>query len=437
MKLSENSRSRPWLVLAASLLVSFGIWRWASAVFLPANTAAALQSGRPVGNNSDLYPRWLGAREALLHGRDPYSTEVTREIQTGFYGRPLNPNNPADPAGQEAFVYPLYVILLMAPTVTLPFPAVQEIFRWFLLFAIACSVPLWMAAIGWRPDIRLVISGMLLAASSYPAVLVFHMQNLAALVVFFLAAAADSLARGWQLLGGFLLALATIKPEISWLMILWFLLWAIGDWKQRNRVVWSFSATMVVLLIAAEAVSPHWMVRFVAAVRQYPSYGADPNVFLVFLPWWVADPIMAVVVGVLFVCCWRWRKSPPGSAEFGWSLAWVSTVTLAVLPKLAAYNQPLLIPALLVLLAEYGTTAKKSGLFSRATVKAAFACQIWQWAVAVILALCSFVVPATRLQKLALLPVDTLIALPPLTLLAVMLSTLSLRHPESGNETAS
>jgi hypothetical protein len=26
---------------------------------------------RPRGSLSDLYPRWLGARELLLHGRDP------------------------------------------------------------------------------------------------------------------------------------------------------------------------------------------------------------------------------------------------------------------------------------------------------------------------------------------------------------------------------
>ena len=59
---------------------------------------------------SDLYPRWLGARELLLHHRDPYSPEVTREIQIGYYGRPLDPSRPQDPRDQQGFAYPAYVV---------------------------------------------------------------------------------------------------------------------------------------------------------------------------------------------------------------------------------------------------------------------------------------------------------------------------------------
>lgn len=45
------------------------------------------ESGFPERNFSDLFPRWLGTRELLLHGRDPYSPEITGEIQQGYYGR--------------------------------------------------------------------------------------------------------------------------------------------------------------------------------------------------------------------------------------------------------------------------------------------------------------------------------------------------------------
>src|ERR1700683_3354014 len=138
-------------VLLASLTIAFGVWRWAVTVLAPANAETVLAAGRPIGNNSDLYPRWLGARELLVHGRDPYSPAVTREIQTGFYGRPLNSQNPSDPTDQVAFAYPLYVAYLLTPTLTLPFRTVMETFRWFLLLTIACSVPLWMYAIGFRP----------------------------------------------------------------------------------------------------------------------------------------------------------------------------------------------------------------------------------------------------------------------------------------------
>jgi len=423
--LSHHARALPWLALAASLLIAFGMWHWAETIAAPAYTAQALATGRPIGNNSDLYPRWLGARELLRHGRDPYSAELTREIQIGFYGRPLNPQSPSDPTDQVAFAYPLYVVFLLAPTVTLPFRTVMEIFRWVLLCAIACSVPLWMYAIGFRPRRVLVLSGMVLAVGSFPAVQEFHMQNLTALVALLLAAAAAATAGGWLVLGGFLLALSTIKPQLSALVILWLILWAAGRWRERKHLFWSFLVTMAALLTASEGISPHWIGRFLAAVGEYQAYAASPSILRALLPSFLARVLSATLLGLTFVLCWRWRKAPTGSEAFGWALAWVSVVTLTIIPKLSAYNQLFLIPALLVLIAQRETIGK-SGRVPRALVKGAFACQVWQWAAAFVLSLCSFLIPATKLRPAAELPMYTSLASSPITLLAVALAALYL-----------
>ena len=121
-----------WLVSVA-LVFCLAFWYWAKRVYIPAIAAEVRARNLPVGNNSDLYPRWLGARELLLHGRDPYRSEITREIQVGFYGRPLDPTKKSDPIDKESFVYPLLVVFLLAPTVTLPFGVVIYIFRWVLM----------------------------------------------------------------------------------------------------------------------------------------------------------------------------------------------------------------------------------------------------------------------------------------------------------------
>jgi glycosyl transferase family 87 len=425
VQLNPRARALPWFVLAASLLACFGVWRWAEVILVPSNTFAAQSKGTPIGNNSDLYPRWLGTRELLLHHRDPYGVEVTREIQTGFYGRPIDPLNPHDRPFKESFVYPLYVVFLMAPATTLPFGTAVDVFRWLLLFGLALSVPLWMCAVGFRPRRLLVISAMVLVVSSFPAVLEFHMQNLAALVIFFLAAAAAAAVRNWLALCGFLLALATTKPDTSGLMIVWFLLWATGRWSERKRLVWGFVGTMAALLIAAEIISPHWVGRFLMAVRQYPAYGSDPSILQIFLPSSLAKLSAGVLVSILCALCWRWRKAPTGTVQFGWALAWVASVTLAVIPKLAAYNQPLLIPALLVLL-DHSEAFAKAGLFPRALAKAPFMCLLWQWGTAVILSICSLLLLPSRLQAAAGVPEYTLFALPAVTILAVLVTTFSL-----------
>ncbi len=374
-----------------------------------------LAAGRPVGNNSDLYPRWLGARELLLHGRDPYGPEVTREIQAGFYGRPLDPKNPADPVAQESFVYPIYVIFLIAPTIHLPFGTAAEIFRWLLLFAIACSVPLWMYVVGLRPHWVVQFSIILLAVSSYAAVEEYFQQNLAALVVLFFAAAAAAAVRNWLALSGFLLALATAKPDTTGLVILWFLLWATAKWKERGRLVLSFLGSMAALVVAALAISPHWIGRFLAAVWNYRNYGTDPSIPEALLPRWLAMIATGALAGGFLIVSWRFRQAPAGSESFAWPLAWAAALTLVVIPKLAAYNQLLLIPALLMLVRH----GKTSTFLSRALAKAAFACQGWQWVTAVALSLGSYVISASRLRSVALLPLYTLLAMPALVLLAL------------------
>src|SRR5205085_10510246 len=115
------------LVLAA-LIVSASTWFYMDRILVGYQVSDAAAHDRPRGNLSDLYPRWLGARELLLRGRDPYREDITREIQTGYYGRPIDPTRPNDPKDQQAFAYPLYVVWLLAPTIALPFPLVQTAF---------------------------------------------------------------------------------------------------------------------------------------------------------------------------------------------------------------------------------------------------------------------------------------------------------------------
>src|SRR5215475_7348031 len=107
------------------------------------------QNDIPRGNLSDLYPRWLGSRELLLHHRNPYSSEITREIQAGYYGRILDLNRPGDPKDQQGFAYPAYVAFLLAPTVTLPFDRVREGFTWLLAGLIVASIFMWLRTVQW------------------------------------------------------------------------------------------------------------------------------------------------------------------------------------------------------------------------------------------------------------------------------------------------
>jgi len=405
--------------MIAAVLISIGFWYWVFHILAPANAAVVFAAHRPIGNNSDLYPRWFGARELLLHRRDPYSPEVTREIQTGFYGRPLDPSNPSDPAAQMSFVYPVYVAFLLAPTIFVPFPTVAIVLRWILLTAVAASVPLWMYAIGLRVRGSILVAGMLLAISTSPGMFEYFQQNLAALAVFFLAGAVAAIVGKKLRIAGVLLALSTMKPDTTGPIVLWLLIWAAANIRNRGRVLWWFVGTLVLLTLGGEFYSPHWIGRFLAAIREYPAYGTDPSVVQVLVPGPIAVAVTVALIACICVLVWRCRTADAGSERFAWAIGLVGATTLVTLPKLAGYNALLLIPGVVVLIAWYSRSVAHS-LLSRALTKAAFACQIWQWLAASVLTFASFVLPATRMRSVAHLPDYTFIPLWPITLAALI-----------------
>jgi Glycosyltransferase family 87 len=305
--------------------------------------------GRSRGNLSDLYPRWLGARELLRHGRNPYSAEVTREIQQGYYGRPLDPARPDDWKDQQAFAYPAYVVFLLAPTVDLPFHAVQVGFRWLLIALAALSGLLWLRVLGWRmPCVdKLIVVALMLGW--LPMVQGIKLQQLSLLVAGLLAACGACLAGGWLFCAGGLLALATIKPQLTWPIILWLLTWAGSAWRSRRRFVLGFALVMLLLLGGAQLILPGWLRMFVDAIRQYHQYTQNRSVLVWMFGSVIGRILEAASVVACAACVSSVRREPASSAAFGRAFGLVLALTVVIVPMAAPYNQVLLAPAILAL----------------------------------------------------------------------------------------
>src|SRR6202049_1905164 len=127
------------------------MWFYVERILIPQQVRDATAHNRPRGNLSDLYPRWLGARELLRRGGRPFRTQMTGEIQDGYYGRRIEPARPDDPKDEQGFAYPAYVLFLLAPSIDLPFEVIQKGFRWFLIVLAGATVLLWLYVLGWKP----------------------------------------------------------------------------------------------------------------------------------------------------------------------------------------------------------------------------------------------------------------------------------------------
>jgi len=388
------------------------MWFYVQNVLIGHQRADAALHGTPRGNLSDLYPRWLGARELLLHHRNPYSPELTREIQIGYYGRPLDPTRPEDPTDQQGFAYPVYVVFLLAPTVTLPFPAVQAGFRWLLVFLTVATLLLWLRTLRWRPSSATTTALAVLTLGSFPILQGIKLQQLSLLVGGLIAGCVALLAGGNFLLAGVVLALATIKPQLVLLVAACLLLWATGNWSRRKNFVWGFVATLLILCGAAEYVLPGWLGQFREAIAAYRQYngGAESVLEVLVSPGW-GRGLAALALLALSRVCWRLRRSPSDSTAFVWMLVLTLAVTVMVVPKAAPYNQVLLLPGIL-LVVQQGQVLWAENRLTRIIVLISSFLILWPWLAAVSLTAASLFLPAQSVQKAWAVPVYTSFAIP-------------------------
>lgn len=334
-----------------ALLMATAMWLYVQRVLIPYQKNQGPMRGSPRGNLSDLYPRWLGARELLLHGRDPYAADITREIQVGYYGRELDPARPGDPKDQQGFAYPVYVVFLLAPTIIMPFAVVHEFFFWTLAAITGASVLLWLGTLRWKSSPSTIVIWVLLTLSCFPAIQGLKLQQLTLLVAGLLAAAMHALARRRFILAGVLLALATIKPQLVFLLTVWMSIWVLGEWRKRQRVLWSFGMTVCCLVLAGEVVLPGWINEFRIGMRNYYNYtGGGLSVLDVMLsPLW-GRLVAASLILMVGTFAWGDRRASENSAFFQWSLCLTLATTLLVIPMFAPYNQLLLVPGLMMVI---------------------------------------------------------------------------------------
>ena len=405
--LARNSKAG----VALALLCAASMWFYVDRVLIPYQRSDAEAHSRPRGNLSDLYPRWLGARELLLHHRNPYSPEITREIQRGYYGRELDPSRPHDPIDQQAFAYPAYVAFLLAPSVAFPFEAVRVGFQWTLLAITAAGVWLWLRAIGWRPKPATLTMVGLLALGSFPVVQGLKLQQLTLFVAFLVALSAALLVRERLFLAGFVLAIATIKPQLVAPLLLCLLLWTASNWAQRQRFFWGFALTTAALLAASELVLPGWIGDFRFALRDYRRYAGGQSLLEKFLSPGVGQMASGAVLGILLVVCWRFRKAQAQSREFQCMLATVLAITLIVIPMFAPYNQVLLLPAILLIVRQ-GRELWHRDLLSKAACSLTMAVVGWPWLASLALTIASLRFGPVGVERGWTIPLYTSLAIP-------------------------
>lgn len=399
------------LGLLLALVCAGSVWFYAEFILLPHQEATAYEYDIPRGNLSDLYPRWLGARELLLHKRDPYSSEITREIQIGYYGRPLDSAKPHDPEDQQRFAYPLYVVFLLAPIITLPFSTVQTGFHWFLIIVSGGTLLAWFIALRWRPSLLTIVIAEIIIFGSFPVVQGVTLRQLSVLVAGFLALGFLAVVQRRFVLAGGVLAIATIKPQLVIPFVLWLALWTVSRWHKRKNLALSFMIGMALLFASAEWLLPGWIVKFYYAILAYWQYThamTPSDVLFGPMAGKLFNILLILVAGAV---CWKMRSKEETSIEFSFASCFALAATVAVMPIFAPYNQVLLFPGFLFLV-QHRDGLSPNRLWQKVLLCAAILLIVWQWIACLALTLIYAFVPKNIVEGMWRVPFYVSVPLP-------------------------
>jgi hypothetical protein len=303
----------------------------------------------PAANGNDLYPRWYGT-QVLLHGGDPYGRQVTEESERHNYGHVLAGYEIQGHRDQERFAYPLYVAFLLAPLTALDFGAARHLLWLFLVGATFISVFVWARAMNWRPPQVVLALLATLVVFSPVCRRGLVLTQLALLLAFILAAAAWSAVNGYLLSAGALLAVATIKPQMALLPVIWFLLWAVTRLRERGRLIAGFALVLGLLMALSLAILPTWPREFLHGLSEYSAYTSAPSAFDAMFGKRLSPFLTWPLLGALAVAMWRNRQAAPGSLNFALVLVLILGATAWLMPAMFdPFNQILMLPGICLL----------------------------------------------------------------------------------------
>jgi hypothetical protein len=418
---SEFRRTQvmPALALALACIGAASMVYYHLGLFIPrvlqVRTSIGLGNGYSFGD--DFYPVWLTTRESRVGDRDLYSYDMTRKIQTGIFGRPLDPHNKFDPSiDYRQYAYPAFTNLLLWPSALLDFPRLRILLTLLLPTLTAISIWMWLKALNWGLHPMWIAVLITLILSTYQLLEAFFALQPGLFVGFFLSASALAIRRNRLMLAGALSALTLIKPQVTAVAIFYLLLWSLSD-KRRARFWQGFLIVIMALMIGSLSIWPHWLGEWIRVLLGYHKYALPPLINLLLgsaVPKYTAPTVIAITLVIALSIALKYRRAAQNSTPFWFAQSLLLAITtITLLPGQAIYDHLVLIPAILLIL-RYRRELSKAGAVARALLIAGVLVVVWPWVSAfVLLVLRRWMLPDTFYAvRIFALPMRTAASLP-------------------------
>lgn len=222
-------------------------------------------SQNPGGN--DFLARWNGAHEWLIHGANPYSDQVSIVAQRMIYGRMANIANGEDIAH---FVYPLYSMVFFAPFGLMEYTLARAVWMTVLEFVLIALTFVSLRLTDWKLKPVILIAILIFSILWYPSVRTIILGQFSGINALLILIALLCIKYDYDKAAGILLALSTCKPQMSYLLIIFVMIWAIRS--SRHWIWLSFLISMGILVGVGWFLLPGWPIDWLRQMLNYPGY---------------------------------------------------------------------------------------------------------------------------------------------------------------------
>ncbi|MGJ3240820.1 MAG: glycosyltransferase family 87 protein [Anaerolineae bacterium] len=230
---------------------------------------------QPFPGHNDFLSRWEGARSFWVDGLNPYGEQASLNIQTEMYGRPALPDE-----DQVLFAYPMYTAILIAPLVYVDYAWASALMMVIMEALLIVALLLLLDLYRWRPTLLQQVMLLLIVLFAYPFARGLILGQLGVIAYVMYAVTLWALHRERPVLAGVALSIATIKPQLGFLIVPFLLLW--GAKVRHTRFVGSFALSWGGLMAFSFALVPGWLGDMWDQVRNYTGY-APPSAWQVLL----------------------------------------------------------------------------------------------------------------------------------------------------------
>jgi hypothetical protein len=219
----------------------------------------------PGGN--DFLARWMGVRAWLQEGISPYDPQVSLATQKAIYGRPANKE-----AGEDIghFVYPFTAMVFFAPFGVFEYPLARALWMTTVEMSLFALALLSIRLVRWPVSTGKAMLLVIFSILWYHGMRCIMLGQFAALEALLIVLALYSIYRKRDFSAGIYFALATTKPQMAYLLLIYVLIWAIS--MRRLEIIWGFLSAMGLMLATSLLFFPDWPLQMLRQLIEYPTY---------------------------------------------------------------------------------------------------------------------------------------------------------------------